>query len=343
MTPATRFAVPFLAAALLAAQTDSFVTALEAFHKGDYAAAERGFRDAVKQGSEPRARTFLALTLAATARCGDAERDLAAAFSSGAEETRRLAGLALAQCHITRDRLDDAATVVGRLTQRYPDDPDVLYEAARLHMRAWNQTIYQLYQKAPASFRVNQISGEILETQGNFPEAAAEYRKAIAKSPTTLNLHFRLGRALLLSSHDPQNLAAALQEFEAELALNPQDAIAHYQVAQVLLAQEKPQEAAPRLVRALEINPEFGEALVALGKLRTTERKNDEAISLLQRAVKIEPRSEAAHYSLMMAYRNAGKLAEARAEKAELDKLQKTPEGEFTDFLKKLGDKPPEK
>jgi tetratricopeptide (TPR) repeat protein len=160
-----------LFAGLGAAQGDALLSGLEAFHRGNYASAERDFREALKQGADPRARTFLALTLAATGRCGDAERDLAGAFGTGAEEVRRLAGLALAQCHITRDRLEDAAAVVSQLKARYPADADVLYQAARLHMRAWNETIYQLYQKAPASFRVNQISGEILETQGNFPEA----------------------------------------------------------------------------------------------------------------------------------------------------------------------------
>ena len=55
------------------------------------------------------------------------------------------------------------------------------------------------------------------------------------------------------------------------------------------------------------------------------------------------PKSESAHYSLMMAYRNAGRMADAKREKAELDKLQKPPEGEFTEFLKKLGEKQPEK
>jgi hypothetical protein len=44
----------------------------------------------------------------------------------------------------------------------------------------------------------------------------------------------------------------------------------------------------------------------------------------------------------MMAYRNAGRTADAQREKAELDKLQKSPEGEFTDFLKRLGEKPPQ-
>jgi len=332
-----------LFAALAVAQSDPLLSGLEAFHRGDYASAEREFREALKTGADPRATTFLALTMAATGRCAAAGADLTKSFETGEKDLRRLAGLALAQCQITEERLEDAAGVVAKLRADYPADADVLYQAARLHMRAWNDTIYQLYQKAPASFRVNQISGEILEIQGRFPEAATEYRKAIEKSPGTLNLHFRLGRALLMSSHEPANLDAALKEFEAELALNPADWIAHYQVAQVLLAQQKPQEAATRLARALELNPDFAEALVALGKLRVDEKKNDEAIGLLQRAVKLTPRNEAAHYNLMMAYRNAGKMADARREKAELDKLQKTPEGEFTEFLKKLGEKPPEK
>ena len=333
----------FLFAALAAAQTDPLLTGLDAFHRGDYALAERAFRESLEKGADPRARTFLALTLAATGRCEAARPDLSRAFATGAGDLRRLAGLALAQCDITHEAFDDAAAVLSKLRAQFPADADVLYEAARLHMRAWNDVIYQLYQKAPSSFRVNQISGEILETQGRFPEAAAEYRKAIEKSPGTLGLHFHLGRTLLLSSHDPANLDAAYKEFEAELALNPMDSVCDYQMAQVLLAQHKSGDAATRLKRALELDPNFPEALVALGKLRLEEKKYDEAIGLLQRAVKLTPESESAHYNLMMAYRNAGKMPEALREKAVLDKLQKTPEGEFTDFLKKLGDKAPGK
>jgi Flp pilus assembly protein TadD len=80
--------------------------------------------------------------------------------------------------------------------------------------------------------------------------------------------------------------------------------------------------------------------MIALGKLRLEARRNDEAIALLTKAVKLQPRSEAAHYSLMMAYRNSGRMDDARRQKAELDKLQRPPEGEFTEFLKKLGEKP---
>jgi hypothetical protein len=56
--------------------------------------------------------------------------------------------------------------------------------------------------------------------------------------------------------------------------------------------------------------------------------------------VKLQPRSEVARYNLMVAYRNAGRTADAQKAKAELDKLQKPPEGEFADFLKRLGENP---
>jgi hypothetical protein len=43
----------------------------------------------------------------------------------------------------------------------------------------------------------------------------------------------------------------------------------------------------------------------------------------------------------MMAYRNAGRMDDAQREKALFDKLSRPPEGEFTEFLKKLGEKAP--
>ena len=75
--------------------------------------------------------------------------------------------------------------------------------------------------------------------------------------------------------------------------------------------------------------------------LRTGAKRYDEAIPLLERAVRLEPANESAHYNLMLAYRNAGRAADAQREKAEIDKLQRPPSGEFTEFLKKLGEKAP--
>jgi tetratricopeptide (TPR) repeat protein len=325
--------LPF-AAALLVAQTNPVEDGIAAFHRGDYRAARASLERAPK---DPRARVFLALTKSATGECDAALPELAKGFAAG--EDRRLAGLALAQCHVTAKRFAEAGAVVAQLEKQFPADADVLYVSADYHMKAWNDAIYRMYQKAPASYRVDQLSAEVFETQGKYTEAIAEYHKAIAKNPKAIDLHYRLGRALLQQSHDPAVLEEARKEFEAELALNPSDAVAEYQVAQIYVAQQEKGKAAAHYERAAELRPDFAEALIAVAKLRLDAKRYTDAIALLERAVKLQPRNETAHYNLMMAYRNGGRASEAEREKAELEKLQKPPEGEFTDFLKRLGDK----
>jgi tetratricopeptide (TPR) repeat protein len=325
----------------LRAQTSA--DAIEAFHRGQYAQARQMLEKLVAASpNDSAARTFLALSRAATGACDTARNDLQQQFASNSEASlRRLAGVALVECDLAQNRLEDTWPLLDKLQKAFPGDADVLYETARVHMKAWNDTVFQMYQKTPASYRVNQLSGEIFEIQGRYQDAAAEYRKAIQKNAAALNLHFRLGRALLLESHDPGNLREARKEFEAELALNPGDAVAEYQVGQILVTEQNRNGAAAHFEKAVALNPDFAEALVALAKSKSEAKKDGEAIALLERAVKLQPASESAHYNLMLAYRNTGRMADAQREKAVIDKLTRPPEGEFTDFLKKLGEKAP--
>lgn len=328
-----------LVPAILGAQTTA--DAVNAFHRGQYAQA-RQMLEKIVAGSpnDSVARTFLGLSRAAMGACDAARPDLQQQFVGNPDSgLRRLAGLALAQCALSQNRIAEAEAVLGRLQKSFPGDADVLYEIAKVHMKAWNDAVFQMYQKTPDSFRVNQLSGEIFEIQGRYQDAVAEYRKAIQKNPTALNLHYRLGRALLLESHDLAKRREARKEFEAELGLNPSDAAAEYQLGQILMSEQNPAGAAPHFEKAVALNPDFAEALVALAKTKSDAKKYAEAIALLERAVKLQPTSESAHYSLMMAYRNAGRAEDAKREKAVFDKLNRPPEGEFTEFLKKLGEK----
>ena len=322
------------AATLLCAQTNPLADGIAAFHRGDFNSA-RVVLEPLK--TNPQAQLFLALTWAATGECEAAIPGLANEFSKG--ENRRLAGLALAQCYVRAKRFIEAGVVVAQLEKTFPADADTLYIAADYHMKAWNDAIVRMYREAPSSYRVDQLSAEVFETQGKFTEAIAEYRKAISKNPKAINLHYRLGRALLQQSHDPAILDQARNEFEAELTLNSFDAVAEYQIGQILTAGQQNAKAAEHFERAAKLRPDFPEALIAVAKLRSEAKRFSDAITLLEQAIKLQPRNETAHYSLMMAYRNAGRSADALREKTELEKLQKPPEGEFSDFLKRLGDK----
>jgi tetratricopeptide (TPR) repeat protein len=295
-----------------------------------------------KAADSPQRRAFLALAQAAAGHCDAAFPDLAKQFAETPDpELRRLTGLALSQCDLVQGHYDEAFPVLARLKTLYPGDADVLYQTARLHMKAWNDTLFEMYRKVPSSYRVNQISAEVFEIQGRYAEAAAEYRKAIEKNPAALDLHFRLGRALLLQSHSAENLALGRREFEAEIGLNPSDAVAEYEIGQILLTSQETAAAVKRFERAASLDPGFAEALQAVARARMDAKQYDEAIALLEKVVRLQPANESAHYSLMLAYRNAGRSADAAAQQAVLDKLRQAPEGEFTDFLKRLGDKAP--
>jgi len=326
----------------LHSQTDPLLEALDLYAQGRYLAAEEVLtKVSGTAANDPKVKSVLALTRASTGRCAAALADLQASFETVENaDLRRLTGLGLARCHIAAENFSGAFPVLYRLKELYPGDADVLYETARMQMKAWNDVVREMFQKTPASFRVNQLSAEIFEIQGKHSEAVAEYRKAIQKAPQTLNLHYRLGRALLMESHEPAALDAARQEFEAELALNPNDAVAHYQVAQILQAQQKPAEAMARLERVVQLDPNFVEAVIGLGRLHLDANRNEQALALLERAVQLAPKSESAHYALMIAYRNAGRRDDAQRQKEQLDELQKSPEGEFTDFLKRIGEQP---
>src|SRR5262249_48720809 len=153
---------------------------------------------------------------------------------------RRLAGLGAVQCLLAAGDLGALMPILLQLQSAYPNDADVLYESAKVFNKAWNKTLEEMFQKTPASYRVNQISAEVFETQHRYSEAAAEYRKAIEKNPSAINLHFRLGRVILLQSHERQALQEARRQFEAELALNPSDAVAEYEIGQTLVVEQQP-------------------------------------------------------------------------------------------------------
>ena len=320
------------------ARADAFFEeGLRLFNEGSLAKARERF----SASSDGRASTLGAIVDASLGGCAEALPKLAAAAASRDDlATARLAGLAAARCAIAGKRFDSALQTLAQLQAVHPLDPDVLYETARLHLKGWNEAVSQMFRQAPGSFRVNQLSAEIFEIQGRYDDAVREYRKAIEKAPGTINLHYRLGRALLMRSHEPGALDEALAEFRAELELNPSDAVAEFQVGQILQVQGRPEQALAHFERAVELDGEFPEALIAVAKERTRLEQYDQAVALLERALDLHPDSEPAHYSLMLAYRNAGRREDARRVQEALERLQSPEEGEFSEFLRRIGEAP---
>jgi tetratricopeptide (TPR) repeat protein len=329
-----------VAAAVLAAGTVRD-EGIAAFNEGRYSAAIAKLTQAAKDPTDRTARAFLALTEAALGNCQTALPGLLAT-DRGDGDVYRLTKLAAVKCYNASGDSSHTFLLLDKLQKEFPNDPDVLYTAAKLHMKAFNDTTFAMFQRAPASYRVHELSAEIFEVEDRYSDAIAEYRKAIDLNPNAPELHFRLGRAILLQSHSLEALDQAAAEFHSELKLSPEDGACEFQLGQIAQVQAKTPDAESHFQRALKLSPNFVQALIALGKLKTQDKQYDDAVMLLSHATKLQPTNEAAHYGLLTAYRDSGQMDKAKGEKLILDHLQKPQEGEFSDFLKKLGEKQPE-
>ena len=331
----SRIGLALLAAATLHANDDG----IAAFNEGRFSLALSQLQNRTDQKS----RVFLALTQAALGECKTALPSLVASGRLSDPTLARLSGLAAVRCYSAAGEGARSLDALDRLLQRFPNDPDVLYLCAKLHMKAFNDATFAMFQRAPNSYRVHELSAEIFEVENRYSDAVAEYRNAIDVNPNAADLHFRLGRALLLESHKPEALDLAAAEFQAELKLSPEDSACEFQLGQIALVKSDTNEAKAHFKRAITLSPTFVQALIALGKLYQSDKNYAEAIELLSRATQAQPANESAHYALMTAYRDSGQMEKAKAEKVVLDRLQKPPEGEFSDFLRKLGEKRPQR
>ncbi len=308
------FACLAAACALLTGQNaeELLTNGIEQLQKGQYAAARENFEKTLALSpADARALAYLAVTRASLGECGNNLGELRHQFERNRDpELRKLTGIAIIDCLLPRNDFAQILGTLGELEQRYPADPDVLYEAARVHRLGWAQSMARLMRTAPDSWRAHQLSAEVHENQGRWKEAASEYGKALAQNPSALRLHYQLGMVL---RHDA-DLEPARKEFEAELVLNPADLAAEYYLGDIDLAQEKPAAAAAHFEKALQRQPQFAEALVGLGRAQLALQQTAEAIQSLERAVQLQPEMQAAHHHLMLAYRAAGKTKQAQKE-----------------------------
>jgi tetratricopeptide (TPR) repeat protein len=124
------------------------------------------------------------------------------------------------------------------------------------------------------------------------------------------------------------------EKFKRFASLHPENAVAHYYYAVALSKQSPgPEDFAlveSELKRAIELDPQLGNAYLQLGILYSSKRDAPAAIRAFQKAIELLPLPDEAHYRLAQLYRQTGELEKAHQEKALYDQTsqQKTKEAE---------------
>ena len=232
------------------------------------------------------------------------------------------AGLLLAGIYQSGGESSKLQDVIAILEREFPTNAEVLYLAYRVHSSLGARAVAGLVKAAPDSARLHQITAELLETEGDFAGAVAQYRKALEIEPKLPGARRALGVALMNSTNDEPNRLEARKQFELELSLNPGDALSEYQLGELMWLGNRPEDALRRFQRAVELQPNFPHALIAAGKVLLSKEKADEAISLLKKAVSLDPSNEVGHFRLAQALQKSGDQAGAAREFAEFRRLR---------------------
>ena len=255
------------------------------------------------------------ITMAQNGHCAEALPLLRAALPAvAAGDERRSAEAALVRCAMQLDRIDEAVGALRTLNREFPGDPEVLSLSAHVYSDLSLRATQELMRTAPGSPQLRQLNAETLEAQGKWDDATREYRAALAKNPDLPGIHFRIGRLLLSRPGGRDNPAEARAEFEAELQVNPDDALSEYVLGELDSEAGHTDTALPRFQRATKLDASFTEAWLALGQALMRLDRGPEAIAPLNTAAKQQPDNPQTHFQLANAYRMVGRTEDAARE-----------------------------
>src|SRR5882672_5393495 len=258
------------------------------FQERRYEPAVSALRQALKlKPALPKTGALLAMSLSELGQYGEALPGLEKGFRQSTDPPiQRMCGLQLLRAYTGLLRDSNAVNVALELNRLYPNDPEVLYHTGRIFGNFAFLTMQKLAQVAPASVWRHQAEAEAYESQGSNDAAISEYRQILSVDPRRPGIHYRLGRTLLArsqQSNTPDDMAAASKEFEQELALEPANASAAYELGEIHRNAGEFDAAQKFFEQALQHYPDFAEAHLGLAAVLMSTRKPELALPHLQR------------------------------------------------------------
>lgn len=148
--------------------------------------------------------------------------------------------------------------------------------------------------------------------QNKLDSATQEYEFALKNAsklaPQNIDIYKSLGLVYL----QQKKLAQAKEVYELILGLTPRDAEAHFYLANIFYELKDNAKGEAELKKALELKPDFAEALNYLGYEYVEEnRQLNRAETMIKKALKLEPDNGAYVDSLGWLYFKKGKFKEA--------------------------------
>ncbi len=293
------------------------------FFAGNYPKAAQDFREGLKlRPSLWKIQALLGMCEKRLGHFAEAQALLESSFSRLEDEKVRLrAGMDLVEIDYREGELTKAAEVLTVLQRLNPADVDVLYTSSRIYTELAFRAAESLAMVAPDSARMHQLLAERLINNGELGDAVAEYRKAIQLDSKLPGIHYELGEAIVEQSTSQPSLEKAEAEFNAELAINPNDPKVECKLGQIYSLRSDLKAALEHYSRASQLNPNEAGAQLGLGEVLARMGRQEEAFKCYLAAERLDPLNETAHYHLATIYRRLGQKADADREMAAFKRI----------------------
>ena len=218
--------------------------------------------------------------------------------------------LMLGKAHLSLRQYGPAAEALAQVRGTSPDNEEASYWLEQTYQALGAETYAQLEQSFPDSWRTHQLRAEGYALRGKFPDALKEFEAALALRPNEPELHEALGELYL----DNNKFESARAELEQTLSIDAERTHALYLIGRIYVVQKENEKAVPYLERALRIQPDMPEANSLLGTAYLRLGQYANAVSRLEKAAASDHYGNV-HYQLYVAY---GKLGQPERAKKEL-------------------------
>ena len=148
-----------------------------------------------------------------------------------------------------------------------------------------------------------------LAEQGRYKAAIEEWQAALAMNPDDAKAHNNIGFALAREGRLPE----AMAHWKKALEINDEYAEVHKNLGMALLASGAPAEAIPHLRKAVELGPPDADTAYNLGLALLQAGRADEAIAQFQAVLQLAPGDAQAHNDLGVALLEKRRFDEALA------------------------------
>lgn len=236
----------------------------------------------------------------------------------------------LAQALVLAGRPGEALQELEDARALAPDDLETLYVLAAGNLRMKKveraaELFDELLRRRPLA-ATHVLVGRTYRDYGEYERARRELRRALAMDPRARRAHYYLG--MVAAIEDLAALDVAIQEFQAELRIAPDDAPTNLSLGLALVMARRYEEALPALRKAAAWQPPQASAFHFLGRCLVALDRPAEAKPALERALELARASgredsqlRNVHYQLGLALRQLGEGEAAAVHFAEAERL----------------------